>query len=557
MRDVTGAGQPRDWQKVVAYDWKAIDVPAIAALEPTQTVSIVIPAYNCQAKLDLTLAALAHQRYPQDLFEVVVADDGSHDPITIPEIAPANTRVIRLDRESEWGRARACHEGALAADGEILLFLDADMIAYPDHVRAHARWHHVVAEAVTLGHKLFVDLDHVTAADVADAAARDALFELAADLPHATHDWVEEWIERSADLTKYRPGLFMAAVGATVAMRADLYAEAGGFRPHLRAGEDMEFGYRLMTAGGVFIPEHEARSWHQGQATFMSYAAAVRRRNNPNFTNYIPISGTWRPWTPGRQYAVAMTDVVVTTSGTQFEGTKACVDSFLGSEEPDLHVEVCGSLPADEMDLLHAEYRGDSRVSFSEKVPLSGFPSRFTLYAPDWVGVRVETISRLIERMEQEQLGVVHVVVRGVAPDDGMLVMWRTAALHRARRASDGSEPLDSIAGRLFGERWMDGGELGVFDLRQESATPRQLKRPSVPLLVERLERAKAQSKQRQARIRTLQRRLDVVQRQQATLRQKYDALRRRRVVRAVLKLDRVKRRLRRGSSSSEHQPRM
>src|SRR5688572_15321078 len=99
----------RSWHAVRRYEWHATPVAEIDSdWQHVDALTVVIPAFECQPQLDLTLAALAGQRYPDGLLEVVVADDGSAEPLRVPEIAPANTRMLRLDRTTEWGRARAC-----------------------------------------------------------------------------------------------------------------------------------------------------------------------------------------------------------------------------------------------------------------------------------------------------------------------------------------------------------------------------------------------------------------------------------------------------------------
>ena len=65
--------------RVLRNDWSILSPPAIGAWTPTRSVSVIIPAYNCQASLDLVLAALSRQTYPDQLLEVIVVDDGSTD----------------------------------------------------------------------------------------------------------------------------------------------------------------------------------------------------------------------------------------------------------------------------------------------------------------------------------------------------------------------------------------------------------------------------------------------------------------------------------------------
>ena len=527
----------RAWHAVHRYAWRDAPVPALDdAWEPRDLLSVVIPAFDCQPQLDLTLAALHAQRYPQDLFEVVVADDGSAQPLRIPDTAPVNTRILRLDRTNQWGRARACAAGAQAAAGEILLFLDADMIVFEDHLRAHSRWHHVLADAVTLGRKRFVDTTGITVAQVTAAGEAGAVSDLLADRPHQDHDWVDKVIADTDDLTRYHPEMFRAAVGANVGMRATLYQECGGFRPALRAGEDMEMGYRLMAAGAVFIPERAAQSWHQGPATFMSNAEEVRRRNNPHFTNLIPVPGRFRPPAENRQYTVPMVGVVVASDrGAAEEQVRRCVDAVLASDELDLRVHVAG---ADDPDTLIAWYQGEPRVVLSDSTPASCHPSRFTIEVPAHAGVGPATLRLLVELAETQDLGLVRA---GVTPEGSEhLTVWRTAALHRARRHAGLDAPAADVAAtaqRLFGAAEVEGSDYGLFDLRTTPARPRR------PLPLYRrlgnaeqgLRKAERERDAWETKYRELRRRYLRLRRQHAALRARYDALAANPAIRAVL----------------------
>ena len=142
--------------RVVRNDWSCLAVPPLDGWRPTLTVSVVIPSYQCQSTLDLTLAALSHQTYPAHLLEVIVVDDGSDPPLALPKLRPSRTTLLTVG-DSGWGRANALAWGAAHSRGEILHWLDADMVPFPEHVAAQARWHHVLPYAVTLGYKRFVD----------------------------------------------------------------------------------------------------------------------------------------------------------------------------------------------------------------------------------------------------------------------------------------------------------------------------------------------------------------------------------------------------------------
>ena len=100
-------------------------------------LSIVIPAYNEETRLGLTLdgwcAFLDANPFEA---EVVVADDGSTDGTAAFVEARAETDPrVRLHRLAEnQGKGGAVREGMLAAKGAYRFYVDADLNIAPDHV---------------------------------------------------------------------------------------------------------------------------------------------------------------------------------------------------------------------------------------------------------------------------------------------------------------------------------------------------------------------------------------------------------------------------------------
>ena len=89
-------------------------------------ISVIIPARNEAHNLQ----KLLHSFDLSDVYECIVVDDGSTDHTA--QIAQSlGAKVIRTDDHSDWrGKSAACYKGAEAADGEILLFIDADTWFY-------------------------------------------------------------------------------------------------------------------------------------------------------------------------------------------------------------------------------------------------------------------------------------------------------------------------------------------------------------------------------------------------------------------------------------------
>ena len=110
------------------------------------SLSIIIPARNEAENLKRLLPSLKAVRYPGQM-DVIVVDDGSTDGTG--EIArQLGARVISLtELPPGWlGKPNACHEGAKTAQGDWLLFTDADTRHQPygpAQAVAYARQHNL------------------------------------------------------------------------------------------------------------------------------------------------------------------------------------------------------------------------------------------------------------------------------------------------------------------------------------------------------------------------------------------------------------------------------
>lgn len=468
--------------RVRRNDWGALSPPPVGGWRPTKTISVIIPAYNCQPHLDLALAALSRQTYPSELLEVVVADDGSDPKLELPEHAPANCRLVRVPGYSNgWGRANALHVGVDHSTGEIIHWLDADLIPFPEHVEAQARWHHLVPDAVTLGYKRFVPDGWTTPAEVlagCDTGTIDRLFLPDRTQPHA---YVEELIDGSDQLRAADHLAFRAHVGATAALRRELYLAAGGLDTGLRLGEDSEFGYRLAQAGALFVPEPAAQSWHMGPSHMMTVGAELRRYNQPFLAERMA-HPRWLRTSAGRTWTVPLVTAVVEVGDVPLELARACVDRLLTGDESDLHVKLVGDWdtltderrsvlqdPRRELRLIAATYQAEPRVQLVPTAPRTVFPSPYLLRVPVQLGVGRQTVRRLVTEADRTQAGLLRLLPpgagAGVTPPT--LELWRTSALSRARRHQRAGEPLATVVDETYGARWVNGAPLGVVDLSE------------------------------------------------------------------------------------------
>lgn len=97
------------------------------------SLSIVIPAYNEEQRLPKTLdeilAWIAQRNF--SFCEVIVVDDGSRDQTAaiVKNLAKAHSSVRLLSNPGNRGKGYAVRHGMLKAEGEWILYTDADLSA--------------------------------------------------------------------------------------------------------------------------------------------------------------------------------------------------------------------------------------------------------------------------------------------------------------------------------------------------------------------------------------------------------------------------------------------
>ncbi|MCS7235258.1 MAG: glycosyltransferase family 2 protein [Armatimonadota bacterium] len=205
-------------------------------------ITVVIPAYNAAAVVGKCLQCLAHQDYPRELYEVVVVDDGSTDdtPGVVRRSSATLPISVRYHRQENAGLAAARNAGARLARHPVVLFLDPDMWAEPQLLRAHAGHYGSRARVAVQGRRLL----HPEAKVSPFMQSKELL-------PDLTR-------RRRVNLSPYH------TVMSNFSLRAEDLWAVGGFDERFRGygWEDIEMGIRLHRAGVELHWEPEAFAWH-------------------------------------------------------------------------------------------------------------------------------------------------------------------------------------------------------------------------------------------------------------------------------------------------------
>ncbi len=219
-------------------------------------VSIIIPCYNEQARINNLLAAIYSQTYPRADMEVVIADGMSTDN-SRGEIANfikqhPDLSILVVDNPARIIPA-ALNRALKEARGEMIVRLDAHSIPYPDYVeRCVAALESGLGENVGGIWEISPGADGWIAQAIAVAAAHqlgvgDALYR------HA---------EKAAYVDTVPFGAF----------KREQLALVGFFDESLLTNEDYEFNTRIRQSGGRIWLDPAIRSIYYARPTLAALA---------------------------------------------------------------------------------------------------------------------------------------------------------------------------------------------------------------------------------------------------------------------------------------------
>jgi GT2 family glycosyltransferase len=412
---------------------------------PTNTVSICIPTRNPGPGLVRTLRALGAQTYPLDLLEVIVADDASDPAVDLGGDWPFQLQVVRHDEARGFGAGRARNTAAKAARGDILFFLDSDVVPERHVVEAYARWFERSPDVVVLGMCRFVDMTVLTTDELVKGVAAGSLGSEFAAAEVDGQEWRENTFRRTSDLTIEAIDAFRITIGATLAVSSEQFAEVGGFRElGVRGVEDIELGYRLHTNGAIFVLDRSAVHWHQGRRSFTTERRAqIQLDREPYVQRLLPVGGFRR-------------------SEVSVDGPVETVPTILVFVDP---------TDAEEADVAAAVRSVEEHGSHNVEVFVGGAPDPgvFTpafaqMHMPAHFRWTASTLKAVVTLFRERGVGELRVVGQTEGPP---ITVVRTRALRRAGRCA-GTRPLHDVVDELFGTWWGHVSSFGIVEITRD-----------------------------------------------------------------------------------------
>ncbi|MFE9750002.1 glycosyltransferase [Saccharothrix saharensis] len=216
-------------------------------------ISVVIPTYNRVELLRRTLDSLTDQTLPPDDYDVVVADDGSHDHTADVVTTYRNRLHLHYHHQPDLGRrvAHARNAGARLTTAPVLAFLDSGTLAGPDFTRAHADAH-TTHPVLNLGYVHGYRPWDPTPG-LAEALTTRTPKQLHHDFHH--HPGFRDIRHEPLAAVDFQPDRlafpWLYAWGMNLSVRRTDFDAVGGFDERFTSWgtEDIELGYRLRRHG--------------------------------------------------------------------------------------------------------------------------------------------------------------------------------------------------------------------------------------------------------------------------------------------------------------------
>ncbi|MEI2388914.1 glycosyltransferase [Priestia megaterium] len=265
-------------------------------------VSIVMPTYNKYHQTSLSLYGLSKQTFPHAEYEVILVDDASSDNTSniLKEVdVPFKFKYIQMKQNK--GRSSVRNIGINHAEGDLLIFLDGEMLAPPAFIENHYKHHVHESNLVVTGAMhyegvytfIMPDYNEDQVAHLKELVGRDPEYRRLYENYEQTkwHSNVPYPLVTKEDIDTNRfqrlsfpnryflnSGLkhfgerlegftlpYIAFLSGNVSVRKENLKKSGFFDETFvgYGAEDWELGYRLYKNGAQFVLDPSTVAYHQ------------------------------------------------------------------------------------------------------------------------------------------------------------------------------------------------------------------------------------------------------------------------------------------------------
>lgn len=342
-------------------------------------LSVIIPTYNRSNILDITLACLSNQKTDFS-FEVVVADDGSQEPIH--EIVKKYEQAldIRYVRQTDRGYQLCAvrNLGIRASKYDLIAILDCDMAPNKYWVQSYVEGLVESDQWALVGPRKYIDTSEMLVSDfMGKPDFIESIKEVSTNskVGNAKRDNISiDWrlgVFKSTEDLRLCDTPFRYFSGGNVAFSKHWIDKIGPFDEEFDAwgGEDNEFAYRLFRAGCFFRSIWGGLAYHQeppGRENETDREAG-KAKTTPILKNKVPIFYREKKLDGGKCYERPLVSIYIPAYNAESTIARA-VNSALSQTVKDLEVCVCDDGSTDNTwGVLTRNFSDNPRVKFARQ----------------------------------------------------------------------------------------------------------------------------------------------------------------------------------------------
>lgn len=141
-------------------DWKKVFKGILKT-----TASFIIPTYNSENSILYVLEGIDKQLLKTNIKEIIVIDDGSTDNtkrIIDEFLAKTSIKLIYRKNDTRKYAAYSRNKGLRLATGDVVCFIDSDIIIPPDYLNYHLYLHEKIPNVIGLSLRSFIEKEEFT-----------------------------------------------------------------------------------------------------------------------------------------------------------------------------------------------------------------------------------------------------------------------------------------------------------------------------------------------------------------------------------------------------------
>lgn len=226
-------------------------------------VSVIIPTYNRENILMPTISLLLNQQGVSGInYEIVIVDSGNDSTETTLKDNFTDSRICYKKFASMKNRSFLRNMGADIANGEVLIFLDNDMMVTPEFIESHYNGHKDKKNIVLLGKRKSLCEFDLTILPKEVVSSNSDMLEF---LPHYKDVRDPFLVDINKDVSECEtPWMFLYS--HNFSLSKNMFDKVNGFDLDFGESwgyEDLELGYRLFIKGAEFHVDENIIAYHQ------------------------------------------------------------------------------------------------------------------------------------------------------------------------------------------------------------------------------------------------------------------------------------------------------